>query len=132
MNYLLVAAGVILLAGSDRMVTYLRTVGLGDSQLWGSFGLVLGELLIAFAVLDLPPYPATRRAREAADWMQLALPYVGFIGMAGLYGFHLHIGQRLSALELSAAIVLIVLVAARQMIAMRSQRQLTELSLIHI
>ena len=54
-NYLLLACGVILLAGSDRMVTYLRTVGLEGGQLWGSFGLVLGQLLIAFAVLDLPP-----------------------------------------------------------------------------
>jgi diguanylate cyclase (GGDEF)-like protein len=125
-NYLLLAAGVITIASSDRMVTYFRTVGIEGGHLWGSIGFVLGQLLIVYAVLDLPAYPVSKRARDAVDWVQLALPYVGFLGMAVLYSFHLYMGKRLSGFELSAAVVLVMLVAVRQMIAMRSQRQLTE------
>ncbi|MFY9918200.1 MAG: EAL domain-containing protein, partial [Mycobacterium sp.] len=125
-NYLLFACGVVTIASSDRIVTYLRTVGMEGGQLWGSIGFVLGPLLIAYAVLDLPLNSASKRGRDAVDWVQLALPYIGFLGMAALYSFHLHIGQRLSPFELSAAVVLVLLVAVRQMIAMRSQRQLTE------
>jgi diguanylate cyclase (GGDEF)-like protein len=125
-NYLLLAAGVVTIASSDRMVTYFRTVGMEGGHLWGSIGFVLGQLLIAYAVLDLPSYPLSKRARDAVDWVQLALPYVGFLGMAVLYSFHLYMGKRLSGLELSAAVTLVLLVAVRQMIAMRSQRQLTE------
>ncbi|WP_123024199.1 putative bifunctional diguanylate cyclase/phosphodiesterase [Mycolicibacterium stellerae] len=125
-SYLLLAGGVVTIASSDRMVTYLRTVGLEGAQLWGSIGFVLGLVLIAYAVLDLSPFPATKRGRDAVDWVQLALPYVGFLGMAVLYSFHIYIGESLSAFELSAAVVLVLLVAVRQMIAMRSQRQLTE------
>ncbi len=124
-NYLLLACGVVTIASSDRMVTYLRTIGLEGGQLWGSIGFVLGQLVIAYAVLDLPAYSA-KRGRDAVDWVQLALPYIGFLGMAAMYAFHLHIGWRLSPFELSAAVVLVLLVAVRQMIAMRSQRQLTE------
>ena len=125
-NYLLVTCGVVIIASSDRIVTYLRTVGLEGGQLWGSIGFVLGQLLIAYAVLDLPPYPASRRAREAVDWVQLTLPYVGFLGMAVLYSFHIYIEKRLNAFELSAAVLLVFLVALRQMIATRSHRQLTQ------
>ena len=125
-NYLLVTCGVVTIASSDRIVTYLRTVGLEGGQLWGSIGFVLGQLLIAYAVLDLPPYPASRRAREAVDWVQLTLPYVGFLGMAVLYSFHIYIEKRLNAFELSAAVLLVFLVALRQMIATRSHRQLTQ------
>ena len=126
-NYLLLACGVVMIASSDRMVIYLRTVGLEGGQLWGSIGFVLGQLLIAYAVLDLPPQPATRRGRDAVEWVQLALPYIGFLGMAVLYSFHLYIGhatQRHSALRPRSCWSL--LVAVRQMIAIRSQRQLTE------
>jgi diguanylate cyclase (GGDEF)-like protein len=125
-NYLLLTCGVVTIASSDRIVTYLRTVGLEGGQLWGSIGFVLGQLLIAYAVLDLPPYPASRRAREAVDWVQLTLPYVGFLGMAVLYSFHIYIEKRLNAFELSAAVLLVFLVSLRQMIATRSHRQLTQ------
>ena len=125
-NYLLLACGVVTIASSDRLTTYLRTFGVEGGQLWGSIGFVLGQLLIAYAVLDLPARPNSARGRAAVDWVQLALPYVGFIGISGLYCFHLYIGQRLSGVELTAAIVLIMLVVARQMIAARSQRELTE------
>ena len=125
-NYLLLACGVVMIASSDRMVTYLRTVGLEGGQLWGSIGFVLGQLLIAYAVLDLPRQPATRRGRDAVEWVQLALPYVGFLGMAVLYSFHLYLGMRLNGIQLCGAVVLVLLVAVRQMIAIRSHRQLTE------
>ena len=125
-NYLLFACGVVTIASSDRIVTYLRTVGMEGGQLWGSIGFVLGQLVIAYAVLDLPPYSPSKRVRHAVDWVRLGLPYIGFLGLAAMYSFHLYIGQRLSPFELSAAVVLVLLVAVRQMIAMRSQRQLTE------
>ncbi len=125
-NYLLLACGVVMIASSDRMVIYLRTVGLEGGQLWGSIGFVLGQLLITYAVLDLPRQPATKRGRDAVEWVQLALPYIGFLGMAVLYSFHLYIGERLNGIQLCGAIVLVLLVAVRQMIAIRSHRQLTE------
>jgi diguanylate cyclase (GGDEF)-like protein len=125
-NYLLVGCGVVTIASSDRMVTYLFTVGEEGARLWGSIGFVLGQLLIAYSVLDLPARSESARVRATVDWVQLALPYVGFLGIAGLYCFHIYVGRRLTGLELVAAIVLIVLVTARQMIATRSQRALTE------
>ena len=98
-NYLLLACGVVMIASSDRMVIYLRTVGLEGGQLWGSIGFVLGQLLITYAVLDLPRQPATKRGRDAVEWVQLALPYIGFLGMAVLYSFHLYIGKRLNGIR---------------------------------
>jgi diguanylate cyclase len=123
-NYLLFACGVLTIAASDRMVIYLRTVGQEGGHLWGSIGFVLGQLLIAYAVLDLAPRPAPGRGRSAMDWVQLVLPYVGFLGITSLYVFHLALGRRLNAAELYGAMVVITLVTARQVIAMRAQRRL--------
>lgn len=125
-NYLLFASGVVLFASSDRLVAYLRSVGADGLELWGSVGFVLGPLLIAYALLQLPPLPAPGRGSAVMDWVQLALPYVGFIGIAALYTFHLSIGRRLNAVELSAAMGMILLVTARQVIAIRAQRGLTQ------
>jgi diguanylate cyclase len=124
-NYLLVALGVVLVASSDRLVAYLRSVGADGLELWGSVGFVLGPLLIGYALLPLPPV-TVGRGRTAMDWVQLVMPYVGFIGIAALYIFHLSLGRHLNAVELYAAMVMILLVAARQVIAIRAQRGLTQ------
>jgi diguanylate cyclase (GGDEF)-like protein len=123
-NFLLLACGVLTIAASDRMVIYLRTVGHEGGQLWGSIGFVLGQLLIAYSVLDFAPRPVRGRGRSALDWVQLVLPYIGFLGIASLYVFHLALGRRLNVIELYAAMVIITLVTARQVIAMRAQRRL--------
>ena len=87
-NYLLLAGGIVIIAASDRMVTYFRSVGVEGGDLWGGIGFVLGPLMLAFAVLELPPRPAPSRDEDAMDWAQLILPYSGFLGIAVLFAFH--------------------------------------------
>lgn len=125
-NYLLLAGGVVMLATSDRLVGYLSGVGVERADLWGGFGFVLGPMLIAYSLLQRPADPAKGLRREAMNWAQLMLPYIGFLGIAFIYVFHLLLGRRLTTFELYAALVMISVVTLRQVIAMRAQRQLTE------
>ncbi len=125
-NYMLLSTGVVMLASSDRLVAYLTTVGVERAALWGGFGFVLGPMLIGYSVLQRPPQPAEGLSREAMDWAQLALPYVGFLGIATVYVFHLLKGHRLDNLELYVALVMIFIVTVRQLVAMRAQRLLTQ------
>lgn len=124
-NVLLLAAGSLMLISSDRVVAYLRTVGFERGDLWGGIGFVLGLLLIAYGMLELkqPPVPAIDR--DAMDWLRVLLPYLGFVGTAVLFGFHVMIGQRLSLPVVCGALVMVALVAARQLIEVRSQWNLT-------
>jgi diguanylate cyclase len=121
-NYLLLACAIVMLSASDRVMAYLRTIGTEHGELWGGLGFILGPLLIAFAVLELPVSDVSRRL---LDWVQLALPYVGFLGITVIYVFHLLIGRRLTSIQLYAALVMIFLITVRQVIAIRSQRLLT-------
>ncbi len=124
-NYLLLAGGVILLATSDRFIAYLSTIGVERADLWGGFGFVLGPILIGFSLLRRPPRAAEGFSREAINWIQLMLPYAGFLGITSIYVFHLLVGRRLSALELYATLILILIVTVRQIVAVRAQRLLT-------
>jgi diguanylate cyclase len=124
-NYLLLAGGVVMLATSDRLVAYLTTVGVERADLWGGFGFVLGPMLIAYSLLRRPPEPADGVSKEAMNWIQLLLPYIGFLGIASIYVFHLLLGKRLTTLELYAALAMIVIVTVRQVVATRAQRLLT-------
>ncbi len=125
-NYLLLACGVILIASSDRVVAYLRAVGEGNGELWGGIGFVIGPLIIAFAVLELPESPASGVRREVMDWVQLVLPFLGFVAIALMYVVHLQTGHRLNAVQLWAAMALLLLVTARQVISIRTQRLSTQ------
>ena len=62
-NYLLLSGGIVMIAASDRMVAYLHTIGAEGGDLWGGIGFVLGPLMIAFALLELPPRPASAAQR---------------------------------------------------------------------
>ncbi|MET0475933.1 MAG: EAL domain-containing protein [Mycobacterium sp.] len=124
-NYLLLSGGVVLIAASDRLVAYFRNIGLESGDLWGGFGSILGPLMIGFAVLDLRRQRARDRGDDAVDWVQSTLPYIGFLGIVVLCAFHVLIGRTLPAAVVWAGTAMVVLVTARQMVAMRAQRLLT-------
>jgi diguanylate cyclase (GGDEF)-like protein len=125
-NLLLLAAGAVMLIASDRLVAYLRTVGFERGDLWGGIGFVLGLLLIAYGMLELKPTPGREINTGSMDWLQLLLPYLGFVGTAVLLSFHVMIGRRLSLPVISAALVMVALVATRQLLEARSQWLLTK------
>ncbi|MCT7661078.1 putative bifunctional diguanylate cyclase/phosphodiesterase [Mycobacterium deserti] len=125
-NYLLLAGGVVVIAGSDRMVAYLHSVDETSGAVWAGIGFVLGPLLIAYSVLEWSPQPGSRRSREAMNWTQLVLPYSGFIGIAALFAFHVLQGQPPTAVMVWSTVALVLLVAARQVIAMHAQHLLMQ------
>ncbi|MDG5481699.1 putative bifunctional diguanylate cyclase/phosphodiesterase [Mycolicibacterium gadium] len=120
-NFLLLAAGTVMLVSSDRLVAYLRTVGFERGDLWVGMGFVLGLLLIAYGMLELTPPRPIAVNRDAMDWLRLLLPYVGFVGTATLFAFHVSIGQRLNVFLVCGAVVMVALVATRQLIETRAQ-----------
>jgi diguanylate cyclase (GGDEF)-like protein len=123
-NFLLLSGGVVLLVTSDRLVAHLQTVGAADADLWGGFGLILGPLMIAFSLPELRR-PAGSRSEEAMDWAQAVLPYIGFVGTLALLSYHLLAERTLAAPVVWAGLTTIVLVTARQFVAMRAQLLLT-------
>ncbi|MGV0646553.1 bifunctional diguanylate cyclase/phosphodiesterase [Mycolicibacterium sp. XJ2546] len=126
-NCLLLTGGIMLLTSADRIVAYFRTVGVHNGDLWGGGLFVIGMVLVVYALAE--PKPRSDSAAQAGDrvmdWVQLLLPYAGFVGSAMLYGYHVMIGQQLDAVLVSGAVVMVVLVAARQALAMRAQQRLT-------
>jgi diguanylate cyclase (GGDEF)-like protein len=125
-NFLLLAAGAVMLISSDRLVAYLRTVGFERGDLWGGIGFVLGLLLIAYGMLELKPPQVLEINRDAMDWLRLMLPYLGFVGTAGLLAFHVLIGRRLIPFVIYGFLAMVALVATRQLIEVRSQWLLTK------
>jgi diguanylate cyclase (GGDEF)-like protein len=123
-NYLLLSCGVVVIVAADRVVAYLDSVGLESGRPWGGLGLVLGPLVIAFAVREVSEAEAEARHR-GLDWAQLVLPYTGFIGIAALLSFHVLMQNQLEAVVVGITLVMMILVAARQVVAMDAQRQLT-------
>ncbi|OBB00380.1 diguanylate phosphodiesterase [Mycobacteriaceae bacterium 1482268.1] len=121
---LLLAGGVIALASSDRILGYLQTVEMQHGRVWGGVGFVIGPLLLGLTLLEHPHQPPLR-IREFMDWVQLVLPYVGFLGIAALLAFHVLIREQVTPLVVGMTLVMVVLVACRQVVAVRSQRQLT-------
>jgi diguanylate cyclase (GGDEF)-like protein len=123
-NYLLLSGGVVLIVSSDRLVAYLRTIGVNGGDLWGGVGLILGPLMIGFAVLELGPQPAGARGEHLMDWVQSVLPYVGFLLVNVLLAYHILIGAHLDAALIVAVWALITLVTVRSVVAMRAQGRL--------
>jgi diguanylate cyclase len=121
-NYLLLAAGMMLMAASDRLVAYLRSVDVQSGELWGGVGLTLGPVLVAFAFAPQRDSGEVRRD----DWSQLLLPYVGFLGIAVLFTFHLYIDRELPLVAVGLTVAMVTLVATRQVLATRAERALTQ------
>jgi diguanylate cyclase (GGDEF)-like protein len=124
-NYMLLAAAVIILVSADRLLAYLRSVGVTSLDLWVGTGFVIAPLLIALSLLELPPQPRPENELQT-NWARLTLPYVGFMGSAALLTFNVLVGRGIDPFFASTYLVLALLVATRYVVAMRVQRMLTE------
>jgi len=126
LNFLLLVGGMVAVAAADRMVAYLQNTGVTGGQSWGGIGFVLGPLLVAFAV-GVTSEDAGKDRLSAAwmDFAQLALPFIGFLGIAALFTFHVLTGNGLTPTLVWVTVVMVVCVAMRQMVAMNAQRSLT-------
>ncbi len=129
-NYLLLAAGIVTMASANRLVAYFEFVGSDGGQRWAAIGFVLGPLMFAYAMLDQPPPRPTSTADAGAspgvDWAQLVLPYIGLLGVATLFAFHLFIGRPFTGFVMSMAVLIVLLVAIRQLVAARAHQLLTQ------
>ena len=123
-NYMLLAAAVITLVSSDRLLAYLRSVEVSNLDLWIGTGFVIAPLLIAWSLLELPPRPRPQNELPT-NWAQLTLPYVGFMGSTALLAFQVLVGRGIDAFFASTYLCLALLVATRYLVAMRVQRVLT-------
>ncbi|MBO0676507.1 EAL domain-containing protein [Mycolicibacterium sp. S2-37] len=123
-NFLLLSGGILMIASSDRLMAYLRTLGLENADLWGGVGFTLGPLMIWFSLLRLPRREGGL-SEDAMDWVQSILPYFGFLGTIVLLSFHLLGGRTMEPGVVLAGLATIVLVTIRQFVAMRAQRTLT-------
>lgn len=123
-NYLLLAGGLLVMGTSNRLLAYLRSVDLTDAELWVGIGLIVGPVLTGFAFL--PTAPPSDSGFRRQDWPQLLLPYVGFLGIAVLFTFHLYIDGELSLAAVALAVAMVALVATRQVLATRAERSLTQ------
>ncbi|WP_082135695.1 bifunctional diguanylate cyclase/phosphodiesterase [Mycobacterium sp. EPa45] len=124
-NYMLLAAAVITLVSSDRLLAYLRSVEVASLNLWIGTGFILAPLLIAWSLLDLPPRPRPENELPT-NWAQLTLPYVGFMGSTALLTFQVLVGRGIDVFFASTYLALALLVATRYLVAMRVQRMLTQ------
>ena len=123
-NYLLLAGGLLMMGTANRLLAYLRSVDMTDAELWVGIGLIVGPVLTGFAFL--PTAPPSDSAFRRQDWPQLLLPYVGFLGIAVLFTFHLYIERELSLAAVVLAVAMVALVATRQVLATRAERSLTQ------
>lgn len=124
-NYLLLAGGLLLMGVSNRLIAYVRSVDMADAVQWVGIGLIVGPALLGFAFLPTSPLPDDLAFRRQ-DWPQLLLPYVGFLGVAVLFTFHLYIERELSVAAVCLTVAMVALVATRQVVATRAERSLTQ------
>ncbi|MFB1296534.1 putative bifunctional diguanylate cyclase/phosphodiesterase [Mycobacterium sp. pW049] len=124
-NYLQLACGFVVIVASDRVVAYFDSVGAPYAQSWGGIGVVLGPLFIALSMRERRERSVTTKRFRPMDWAQLILPYTGFLGITILLSYHVLTGHILDAVVVSTTLVMVILVAARQIAAMGAQRLLT-------
>ncbi|KWX57751.1 bifunctional diguanylate cyclase/phosphodiesterase [Mycobacterium sp. NAZ190054] len=122
--FLLLAAGLLMMASSDRLVAYFRVVGVPAGELWVGIGLIVGPVLIGFAMLEHQPKPGQDRSRDL-DWAQLILPYLGFVGVTILLAYHFWLGRQVTPPISAMIITIVLLIAVRQVLATRAQNLLT-------
>ncbi|WP_105363325.1 EAL domain-containing protein [Mycobacterium sp. ITM-2016-00316] len=123
-NFLLLAGALLLMGTANRLLAYLQSVDVPDAQLWAGLGLIIGPVLAGFAFL--PTAPPSDNAFRRQDWPQLLLPYLGFLGVAVLFAFHLYIERELSLAAVILTVLMVALVATRQVLATRAERSLTQ------
>lgn len=123
-NYLLLAGGLLMMGIANRLLAYLGSVDMTGAELWAGIGLIAGPVLTGFAFM--PTAPPSDIAFRRQDWPQLLLPYVGFLGTAVLFTFHLYIGRELPLDAVALTVVMVALVATRQVLATRAERSLTQ------
>lgn len=124
-NFLLLAGGVVLIAGSDRFIAYLWSVGVQAPDVWGGAGNILGPLLIGFSVQALNPREDRGASDEALDWAQLIWPYLGFLSILMLCAIHVLVGLTPPVVVVWLCMAMVLLVAVRQIMAVVAARQLT-------
>lgn len=124
-NFLLLAAGMVTMAASDRVVAYLRSVQVEGGDLWAGVGFIVGPVFIALAMLETSDSDESGTGR-GVDWARLVLPYLGFLGIAFMFGFHVLIGEHLSPLVVWLTVAMVALVTIRQILVIRAQNLLTQ------
>lgn len=124
-NYLQLGSGVVLIAASDRVVAYFDALGEGGNELWGEAGCAMGALFVALAMGNRPVAARDSTRSRLLDAAQLVLPYSGFLGITLLLAYHVLTDNRLGPTVVSVIVTMVVLVAARQVVAMGQQRLLT-------
>lgn len=126
-NYMFLAAAVMTLTSSDRLLAYFRNVAVTALDPWVASGFVIAPLLITLSLLEFPPRtrPDHDETEQPTNWAQLTLPYVGFMGSTALLTFHVLIGRSIDPIFISIFLAMALLVATRYVVAMRVQRMLT-------
>lgn len=123
-NFLLLAGGLLLMAGADRLVAYFASEQIWAGERWAAIGLIMGPVLIGFAMLEHPQrvdHPDERRL----DWAHLILPYIGFVGITLLLAYHVWIGGVISPVVSVLVIAMVVMISVRSVLATRAQNLLT-------
>jgi diguanylate cyclase (GGDEF)-like protein len=129
-NLLLLAAGLSIIVGSDRLIAYLGGAGMVTGQLWARSGFVVGPLLIACAVLQLRSGPESERSGRVMAWSQLLLPYIGAVFVSVLIGFHTYVGLPVDLVQVSLGILVMALLVVRQVVSLRENHRLLRTVLI--
>ncbi|MGW0157758.1 putative bifunctional diguanylate cyclase/phosphodiesterase [Mycobacterium sp. NPDC003323] len=124
-NYLLLAGGLLMMGSANRLLAYFRAVDVPGADRWAGIGLILGPALIGLSFLQTSHLDRSGASRRD-DWLQLVLPYVGFLGIAVLFTFHTVIGQQLPTAAVVLTVLMVGLVATRQVLATRAERALTQ------
>ncbi|WP_395307555.1 bifunctional diguanylate cyclase/phosphodiesterase [Mycobacterium sp. AMU20-3851] len=125
-NLLLLCSGFLLTITSDRAIAYFDSAGAAGATRWGGIGFTVGLTLIGMAMLELPHDQRPSKRSDGFDWVQLILPYISFLGVAVLYAYHFGRGATMHAVILWVTVVMVLLVAVRQVVAIRAQYLLTE------
>ncbi len=113
---LLVGGGLTAIAVSDSLFAWLTQ---SDAYTNGGFvdtGWFLGYLLVMLGALLPERGRLAVESRAQAAWT-VALPYLPVLAAGGVTGYELALGRRIDAFLGLLAVVLIVLVAARQLMA---------------
>ncbi|KUI22263.1 bifunctional diguanylate cyclase/phosphodiesterase [Mycobacterium sp. GA-2829] len=125
-NYLLFVGGLVMMATSGRLTAYLQDVGVTGADLWGGAGRTVGPLLITFAMLEHRRQVGDDGSGSPTDWTQLIVPHIGAVGMAVLFAFHAVLGRPWNPFVPWVMVLMVALLAGRQIIAMRAQGLLTQ------
>ena len=125
-NLLMLCTGLLVAITSDRVIAYFDSMGAEGAGRWGGIGFTVGLMLIGVSMLEQTHEQGPRQRTGGVDWAQLVLPYVSFLGVAVLFAYHFGHGSTLDSAILWVTVLMVLMVAVRQAVAIRSQYQLTE------